>query len=86
MFAAIVTNSAVIVVVAVCTCASALCAIWVGVLARIIEAIHFIIPTIQGLTTKAMKPARANANIQMKVPVTTRVRMDSLMRTPDDWI
>ena len=46
---------------------------------------HCIIPTIQGLTTYAMKPARAKANIQMMVPVTTRVRMDSLMRTPDVW-
>lgn len=85
MFAAIVTNGGVIVIVFVFACAVALCAIWVCVRARIIKAIHPIIPTIQGLTTNAMKPARAKANIQMMVPVTTRVRMDSLMRTPDVW-
>ena len=46
---------------------------------------HCIIPTIQGLTTYAMKPARAKAKTHNAHPILTPLdmpRMGSLMRTP----
>lgn len=43
---------------------------------------HFINPISQGLTTNAINDARPMANIQMMVPVTTLVRMESVMPIP----